>query len=165
MDKASPKQTRLGKTMISVTTNMSVKRNGVKSFVSRIVEDKTAHMYSGSIWNLLEKPTRNHSNLRGHMLRVVVFGSRALGLVLWVSCDAACPGGCGPPSDEQHDVFAGRRAVQDAVLLSDLHLGAESCQVGLIQEFIHSLPSTERLILNGDVLENTESRLTKHHWR
>jgi UDP-2,3-diacylglucosamine pyrophosphatase LpxH len=55
--------------------------------------------------------------------------------------------------------------VLDAVLLSDLHLGAESCQVERLQEFIDSLPPTSKLILNGDVLENTEFRLTKQHWR
>lgn len=53
----------------------------------------------------------------------------------------------------------------DAILLSDLHLGAESCQVGHLQSFIADLPPTRRLILNGDVLENTEYRLTKQHWR
>jgi UDP-2,3-diacylglucosamine pyrophosphatase LpxH len=53
----------------------------------------------------------------------------------------------------------------DAVLISDLHLGAESCQVEPLQEFIENLPLTRRLILNGDVLENTEFRLTKQHWR
>ena len=53
----------------------------------------------------------------------------------------------------------------DAVLLSDLHLCADSCQVEQLQEFIEILPSTRRLILNGDVLENTEFRLTKLHWR
>jgi UDP-2,3-diacylglucosamine pyrophosphatase LpxH len=55
--------------------------------------------------------------------------------------------------------------VLDAVLLSDLHLGSESCQVRAIQDFLDALPETSRLILNGDVLENTESRLTKQHWR
>lgn len=53
----------------------------------------------------------------------------------------------------------------DAVMISDLHLGAESCQVQALLEFINSLPPTARLILNGDVLENTEFRLTKQHWR
>ena len=55
--------------------------------------------------------------------------------------------------------------MHDAVLLSDLHLGAESCQVELLQEFIDSLPPTEKFILIGDVLEDTEYRLTKQHWR
>lgn len=53
----------------------------------------------------------------------------------------------------------------DAILLSDLHLGAEACQVRTLQDFIDYLPSTDRLILLGDVLENTEYRLTKQHWR
>jgi UDP-2,3-diacylglucosamine pyrophosphatase LpxH len=55
--------------------------------------------------------------------------------------------------------------VYDAIVLSDLHLGAASCQVQPLQEFIDSLPDTQKLILNGDVLENTEFRLTKQHWR
>lgn len=53
----------------------------------------------------------------------------------------------------------------DAVLLSDLHLGSEACQVQHLQDFLDALPPTRRLILNGDVLENTEYRLTKQHWR
>jgi UDP-2,3-diacylglucosamine pyrophosphatase LpxH len=53
----------------------------------------------------------------------------------------------------------------DAILLSDLHLGSESCQVLEVLEFLETLPDTQRLILNGDVLENTEYRLTKQHWR
>lgn len=53
----------------------------------------------------------------------------------------------------------------DAIVLSDLHLGCESCQVLPLQEFIDNLPPTERLILNGDVLQNTEYRLTRQHWR
>ncbi|HZZ82039.1 MAG TPA: metallophosphoesterase, partial [Gemmataceae bacterium] len=46
-----------------------------------------------------------------------------------------------------------------------LHLGSESCQVKALQQFIDDLPPTQRLILLGDVLENTEYRLTKQHWR
>jgi UDP-2,3-diacylglucosamine pyrophosphatase LpxH len=53
----------------------------------------------------------------------------------------------------------------DAVLFSDVHLGSESCQVRAVQRFIDELPATARLVLNGDILENTESRLTKQHWR
>lgn len=53
----------------------------------------------------------------------------------------------------------------DAILISDLHLGSEACQVKTLQDFIDNLPATERLILLGDVLENTEYRLTKQHWR
>jgi UDP-2,3-diacylglucosamine pyrophosphatase LpxH len=54
--------------------------------------------------------------------------------------------------------------VLDAVVLSDLHLGADNCQVHAVQDFLAGLPDTTRLILNGDVLENTEYRLTKQHW-
>lgn len=53
----------------------------------------------------------------------------------------------------------------DAVLLSDVHLGSPSCQVRPVQQFLETLPPTRRLVLNGDVLENTEYRLTKQHWR
>jgi UDP-2,3-diacylglucosamine pyrophosphatase LpxH len=53
----------------------------------------------------------------------------------------------------------------DAVLLSDFHLGSEGCQVQMLQEFLENLPPTKRLVLNGDVLESTEYRLTKQHWR
>jgi UDP-2,3-diacylglucosamine pyrophosphatase LpxH len=53
----------------------------------------------------------------------------------------------------------------DAIMLSDLHLGSESCQVKAVLEFLETIPPTKRLILNGDVLENTEYRLTKQHWR
>jgi UDP-2,3-diacylglucosamine pyrophosphatase LpxH len=53
----------------------------------------------------------------------------------------------------------------DALLLSDLHLGSESCQVLAVQALLEALPPTRRLVLNGDVLENTEYRLTKQHWR
>jgi UDP-2,3-diacylglucosamine pyrophosphatase LpxH len=53
----------------------------------------------------------------------------------------------------------------DAVMLSDLHLGSNACQVEAVLEFLETLPTCERLVLNGDVLENTEYRLTKQHWR
>ena len=53
----------------------------------------------------------------------------------------------------------------DAIILSDLHLGCESCQAEAIQEFIRTLPETRRLILNGDVLQDMEHRLTKQHWK
>lgn len=53
----------------------------------------------------------------------------------------------------------------DGLILSDLHLGAASCQVRAIQNFLEDLPPTQRLVLNGDVLENTERRLTKQHWK
>jgi UDP-2,3-diacylglucosamine pyrophosphatase LpxH len=53
----------------------------------------------------------------------------------------------------------------DGLVLSDLHLGATSSQVRHIQKFLENIPATRRLVLNGDVLQNTEQRLTKHHWK
>jgi UDP-2,3-diacylglucosamine pyrophosphatase LpxH len=53
----------------------------------------------------------------------------------------------------------------DAILISDLHLGTEGCQVRAILDFLDALPPTARLVLNGDMLQDTESRLTKQHWR
>jgi UDP-2,3-diacylglucosamine pyrophosphatase LpxH len=53
----------------------------------------------------------------------------------------------------------------DGLVLSDLHLGATSSQVRSIQDFLEHLPQTRRLVLNGDVLQGTEQRLTKRHWK
>lgn len=53
----------------------------------------------------------------------------------------------------------------DAILMSDLHLGSTSCQVRAIQQFLGDLPETNKLVLIGDVVESTGSRLTKQHWR
>jgi UDP-2,3-diacylglucosamine pyrophosphatase LpxH len=55
--------------------------------------------------------------------------------------------------------------VFDAVLLSDLHIGSEFCQVGAVLDFLERLPDTSRLVLLGDVLEKTEHHLTQKHWR
>lgn len=53
----------------------------------------------------------------------------------------------------------------DAILLSDLHLGSELCQVEPVLHFLNNLPPTLRLILVGDVLQSTEYRLKEKHWR
>lgn len=53
----------------------------------------------------------------------------------------------------------------DAIHISDLHLGSDSCRVGLLETFLEEMPDTRMLILCGDVLQNTQHRLTKHHWR
>jgi UDP-2,3-diacylglucosamine pyrophosphatase LpxH len=53
----------------------------------------------------------------------------------------------------------------DAIILSDIHLGSTSCQADAVAEFLEDLPATRRLIVNGDLLEGTEYRLTKKHWR
>lgn len=52
----------------------------------------------------------------------------------------------------------------DAVVMSDLHLGSPACQVDKIESFLDEMPPTWRLILNGDILESSEHRLTKKHW-
>jgi UDP-2,3-diacylglucosamine pyrophosphatase LpxH len=58
----------------------------------------------------------------------------------------------------------------DAVILSDLHLGSDTCQARLLAEFLepwldaHRRP--DRLILNGDVFDSIDfRRLGKHHWK
>jgi UDP-2,3-diacylglucosamine pyrophosphatase LpxH len=46
-----------------------------------------------------------------------------------------------------------------------LHLGSPICQTDLLEAFLSTLPETKYLILNGDVLQGTEKRLSKSHWR
>lgn len=53
----------------------------------------------------------------------------------------------------------------DAIIASDWHLGSDICRVDLIHDFLENLPPTHCLILNGDVLEGTEHRLKKSHWK
>jgi UDP-2,3-diacylglucosamine pyrophosphatase LpxH len=53
----------------------------------------------------------------------------------------------------------------DAIIISDLHLGSDICRVDKIIEFLENLPETHCLILNGDVLESTEHRLKRDHWK
>jgi UDP-2,3-diacylglucosamine pyrophosphatase LpxH len=55
--------------------------------------------------------------------------------------------------------------MEDAVIVSDLHLGSAACQADRLEGFLHGLPPTRRLVLNGDVVESTEHRLNKRHWR
>src|SRR5690242_9526204 len=53
----------------------------------------------------------------------------------------------------------------DAIILSDIHLGSSCCQAETVVDFLDDLPETQRLIINGDLLEGTEYRLGKRHWR
>lgn len=53
----------------------------------------------------------------------------------------------------------------DAVCLSDLHLGSPLFLVDRLLTFLDNLPDTERLILNGDVLDSTHTPLPKSHWK
>src|ERR1017187_1763539 len=57
----------------------------------------------------------------------------------------------------------------DAIVISDLHLSSEMCQVKLLEEFLgdinNGIIETKELILNGDVFDNFDfSRLKKRHW-
>jgi UDP-2,3-diacylglucosamine pyrophosphatase LpxH len=55
--------------------------------------------------------------------------------------------------------------VLDAIIISDIHLGSTSCQAEAVWGFLSDLPHTQRLVINGDLLEGTEYRLAKKHWR
>lgn len=55
----------------------------------------------------------------------------------------------------------------DAIIISDLHLGASNCQAkslcGFLSYLRHEIKPT-RLILNGDVFDSFDVRLRKWHW-
>jgi UDP-2,3-diacylglucosamine pyrophosphatase LpxH len=58
----------------------------------------------------------------------------------------------------------------DALIISDLHLGSESCQakslVAFFQEILDGRLSARRLIINGDVFDSIDfRRLRKNHWK
>jgi UDP-2,3-diacylglucosamine pyrophosphatase LpxH len=60
--------------------------------------------------------------------------------------------------------------VNDAVVISDIHLGSDNCQAKYLVHFLASVRrgpiSTKKLILNGDVFDSIDfRRLKKHHWR
>src|SRR5262245_54720745 len=60
------------------------------------------------------------------------------------------------------------RDVNDAVIVSDLHLGSHNCQARQLCQFLEDLHEerlrTERLILNGNVFDSLDlRRLNKHH--
>ncbi len=60
--------------------------------------------------------------------------------------------------------------MNDAVILSDLHLGSYVCQAKLIVDFLDQINSgeiqTRHLILNGDVFDSWDfRRLHKLHWK
>jgi UDP-2,3-diacylglucosamine pyrophosphatase LpxH len=61
-------------------------------------------------------------------------------------------------------------SMQDAIIISDLHLGSEVCNAQLILQFFdcidHGSLGTKELILNGDVFDSWDfRRLTKKHWK
>jgi UDP-2,3-diacylglucosamine pyrophosphatase LpxH len=55
----------------------------------------------------------------------------------------------------------------DAIIISDLHIGAGNCQAKLLVKFLEEISNTpvKKLILNGDVFENFDLRLQKWHWK
>lgn len=55
----------------------------------------------------------------------------------------------------------------EAVIISDIHLGASNCQAKALCQFLHEVRhdiKPARLILNGDVFDSFDSRLRKWHW-
>jgi UDP-2,3-diacylglucosamine pyrophosphatase LpxH len=60
--------------------------------------------------------------------------------------------------------------MHDAILISDLHLGADNCQAKrlrrLLERLVHLELKAAKLILNGDVFDSIDfRRLTKSHWK
>jgi len=57
----------------------------------------------------------------------------------------------------------------DAIIISDIHIGADNCQAKSLVEFLEKIQNkeigTKKLILNGDVFENFDARLHKRHWK
>jgi UDP-2,3-diacylglucosamine pyrophosphatase LpxH len=59
---------------------------------------------------------------------------------------------------------------QDAVIISDIHLGSPNCQAKLLGEFLESMLDQslcfDRLIIAGDVFDSIDfRRLKKTHWK
>ncbi len=52
----------------------------------------------------------------------------------------------------------------DAIIISDLHIGAENCQTEQLLEFLEWI-ECDKLIINGDAVENLEVKLKKKHWK
>ena len=66
--------------------------------------------------------------------------------------------------------FEGVPKPVDAVIVSDIHLGAENCQAksvaALFQQILAGELPTQRLIINGDVFDSIDfRRLKKSHWK
>jgi UDP-2,3-diacylglucosamine pyrophosphatase LpxH len=49
---------------------------------------------------------------------------------------------------------------QDAIIVSDVHLGSNNCQVKLFDKFIDSI-NTNNLILNGDIFDSLDLRMLR----
>lgn len=55
--------------------------------------------------------------------------------------------------------------MEDALIISDLHIGSDVCKSKQLIHFLENLPNSRRLVLNGDILDSTQARLTKKHWK
>jgi UDP-2,3-diacylglucosamine pyrophosphatase LpxH len=60
--------------------------------------------------------------------------------------------------------------MEDAIIISDIHLGSDVCQAKLLVDFLdrikHCETETRELILNGDVFDSWDfRRLKKQHWK
>ena len=67
-------------------------------------------------------------------------------------------------------LFDADTALLDALVISDLHLGADNCQAKAAVEFLQSVLDghlrARRLIINGDVFDSIDfRRLKKFHWK
>jgi UDP-2,3-diacylglucosamine pyrophosphatase LpxH len=54
----------------------------------------------------------------------------------------------------------------DCLIISDLHLGSDVCQAGLLEEFLEwAVENTHELIINGDIFDDLNfNRLSKRHF-
>jgi UDP-2,3-diacylglucosamine pyrophosphatase LpxH len=60
--------------------------------------------------------------------------------------------------------------MHDAIILSDIHLGADNCQAKrlckLLEDLVQEELRTDKLIVNGDVFDSIDfRRLKKNHWK
>lgn len=54
--------------------------------------------------------------------------------------------------------------VYDAIVISDTHLGSSMCLDRRLLRFLKTLPHTKRLIINGDLTETSERKLSSFQW-
>jgi UDP-2,3-diacylglucosamine pyrophosphatase LpxH len=67
-------------------------------------------------------------------------------------------------SSDRDPVAAPRR--YDCLVISDLHLGSDVCQAGLLEEFLEwACENTHELVINGDIFDDLNfNRLSKRHF-
>jgi UDP-2,3-diacylglucosamine pyrophosphatase LpxH len=54
--------------------------------------------------------------------------------------------------------------MQDAIIISDIHLGSNLCEAEKLNKFLQKI-KTKKLIINGDLFDNLDFRkLPKKHW-